>query len=178
MSVVVETQPRVSMIVAMSNQRVIGVNNTLPWHLSDDLKRFKALTMGKPIIMGRKTWDSIGRPLPGRVNIVISRQVGFALAGAQVCSGPEVALERALQEAKAAGLDEVFIIGGDAVYKKMLRFTDRIYLTEVDISVDGDAWFPELESKTWLEQDRQCYPMKPEGQPGFCFVTYQRKHND
>lgn len=177
MSLSTEKQLRVSMIVAMNQQRVIGVNNALPWHLPDDLKHFKALTMGKPIIMGRKTWDSIGRPLPGRVNIVVSRQAGLELDGAVVCSEPQAALTLALRAGRDAGLDEIFIIGGDTIYKKLLDFTDRIYLTEVDIAVDGDAWFPELESATWLEQDRQCYPVKPEGQPGFCFVTYQRKQS-
>lgn len=135
----------VSLIVAMANDRVIGVDNTLPWRLSADLKRFKAITMGKPIIMGRKTWDSIGRPLPGRLNIVISRNAGYPAEGAEVVTSLEQAIERAKQEQA----DEIMIMGGANIYGQALPIVNKMYLTHIDLKIDGDAWFPEYNSEQW-----------------------------
>lgn len=165
---------RASMIVAMSRDRVIGVNNTLPWHLPEDLKHFKQLTMGKPIVMGRKTWESIGRPLPGRTNIVVSAQPSWSAEGAVVASSPGAAVQLAKLEAERCGIDEVFIIGGEKIYTELLCCAERIYLTEVDAVVEGDAWFPELESIDWVERDSQCYPAIPGERPAFCFRVLQR----
>lgn len=140
--------PRVSLIVAMTPAGVIGRDNDLPWRLPDDLARFKALTLGKPIIMGRRTWESIGRPLPGRSNIVLSRNAHFAPSGAIVV--PD--LRRALE---AAGeVDEVFVIGGAQVYALALAHADRLYLTIVHADVDGDVRFPPVDAAEWREVER------------------------
>ncbi len=140
--------PTVSLIVAMTPSRVIGRDNDLPWRLPADLARFKALTMGRPIIMGRRTWDSIGRPLPGRTSIVLSRSAGFAPAGAIVVPDLEQAL------VAAGAVDEVFVIGGAQVYALALPRADRLYLTTVHSDIDGDAHFPAFESADWREVER------------------------
>ena len=164
----------VSMIVAMANNRVIGVNNQLPWHLPADLKHFKATTLGKPIVMGRKTWESIGRPLPGRRNIVVSRQPDYCAEGAEVVTSLAAGLVLAREYAAAEGLSEIVVIGGETIYRGALNEAQKIYLTEVDISLDGDAWFPELANIEWRETSRECYPVtNSEGLP-YCFVTLER----
>lgn len=164
----------VSLIVAMAKNRVIGVNNQLPWRLPADLKHFKATTMAKPIVMGRKTWESIGRPLPGRFNIVISRQQGYVAEGASVVNSLADGLALACREAVSAGLDEVFVIGGEAIYRQALADAVKIYLTEVDVELEGDAWFPEIEQNEWKEVARKCYPVTLDENPAHCFVTLQR----
>jgi dihydrofolate reductase len=164
----------VSLIVAMAKNRVIGVNNQLPWHLPADLKHFKATTMAKPIVMGRKTWESIGRPLPGRFNIVISRQSGYATEGAVVAPDLASALTLARQEAGSSGLDEVCVIGGETIYRQALDEVTKMYITEVDLEPDGDAWFPEIELNDWNEVSRECYPVTSDKSPAYCFVTLQR----
>jgi dihydrofolate reductase len=139
---------RVSLIVAMAKNRVIGANGRLPWHLSSDLKRFKALTMGHHIIMGRKTFESIGRLLPGRTTIVITRNPGWKFEGAVVADS----LQRALD--LASGDSEVFVIGGQEVFREALPLADRIYLTEIDRDFEGDTFFPELLFQ-WREMSRE-----------------------
>ena len=128
----------ISLIVAASENGVIGRDGNLPWRQSDDLRRFKAVTMGKPIVMGRKTWESIGRPLPGRQNIVVSRQPGLEIEGADVVTSPAAAVD------VAAGANEIMIIGGSEIYALFLPLADRVYLTRVHAEVEGDARFPEL----------------------------------
>lgn len=156
-----------SVIVAMADNRVIGKDGALPWRLSDDLKRFKALTMGHPIVMGRKTWDSIGRPLSGRTNIVLTRDPAFRAEGASVAHSFEAALEAA---SAAEGGDEVFVIGGEAVYREALGRCDRIYLTEVRGAFDGDARFPEFERAAFRESARE----DGAGAPAHAFVVLER----
>ena len=133
----------ISLVVAASENNVIGVRGDLPWRLSDDLKRFKALTMGKPIVMGRKTYESIGRPLPGRQNIVITRQDSYVADGCDVVNSPEAAIEA------AGDAEEIMIIGGSHIYESFLPQADRIYLTRVHAEVDGDAFLPELQQDEW-----------------------------
>ena len=162
----------VAHIVAMADDRVIGVDNTLPWRLSADLQHFKALTMGKPIIMGRKTWESIGRPLPGRSNIVVSSQSGFQADGAQVVGSLEAALDAAKVIARRDEVGEVFVIGGETLYRQSMAVVDRIYLTEVALGVRGDAFYPPVEGE-WEELSRECYP-EADGQPAFAFVLLAR----
>lgn len=133
----------ISIIVAAAENDVIGRQGELPWRLSDDLKRFKALTMGKPVVMGRKTYASIGRPLPGRQNIVITRQEGYVADGCDVVDSPMAAIEAAGDAA------EIMIIGGSHIYEAFLPKADRIYLTRVHAEVAGDAFLPELQADEW-----------------------------
>jgi len=141
---------KISLIAAMAENHVIGRNNQLPWRLPADLKRFKALTMGKPIVMGRKTWESLGRPLPGRTNIVITRDIGYQAEGCVVVHSIDQALE------VAAGSDEVMVIGGEKLYQQVLDRADRLYLTLVKSDVEGDTWFPEFDLTQWREVQREA----------------------
>jgi dihydrofolate reductase len=141
--------PRVSLIVAMASNRVIGANNALPWHLSSDLKRFKALTMGHHIIMGRKTFESIGRLLPGRTTVIVTRNPGYSFEGALVANS----LSRALE--LADGDSEVFVIGGEQIFREALKISDRILLTEIHREFEGDVHFPQLPSADWSETTRE-----------------------
>lgn len=137
------------LIAALAQNRVIGRDNQLPWHLPADLKHFKALTLGKPIIMGRKTWDSLGRPLPGRLNLVVSRQTGLQLAGAEVFPDLATAIARAEAWAREEEVDEVMLIGGAQLYAQGLPEADRLYLTQVALEPEGDAFFPEVPAADW-----------------------------
>lgn len=150
-----------SIIVAVAQNGVIGCHNRLIWHISEDLKRFKALTMGCPIIMGRKTYESIGKPLPGRHNIVVSRNESFEAQGVTVVRSIEEALS--LHDTQT----EVFVIGGGEIYKQALPLSDRIYLTRVDQTPSGDTFFPEIDSDKWRE-------VKREDRDGFSFIDYHR----
>lgn len=142
----------ISLIVAMDRRGVIGAGGALPWRLSDDLKRFKAITMGKPLLMGRKTHESIGRPLPGRQNIILTRQRGYEAQGCAVVHDVEDAL------AACAGFEEVMVMGGAALYEVFLPRAGRIYLTRVRAEVEGDTWFPPFDESAWNEVERRDYP--------------------
>ena len=162
------------LIAALAQNRVIGRDNQLPWHLPADLKHFKALTLGKPIIMGRKTWDSLGRPLPGRLNLVISRQPGLSLEGAEVFASLDAALQRAEAWALAQGVDELMLIGGAQLYEQALPLAARLYLTRVELSPEGDAWFPEFDTSIW--QCSACDAHKATEQtPAYAFETWTRR---
>ena len=132
-------KPTLSIIVAMAKNRVIGKDNAMPWHLPADLKYFRKVTSGKPIIMGRKTYESIGRPLPKRHNIIISRNRDYKVEGCDVVSSLEEAVE------KAGPVDELFIIGGGFLYNQLINDADKLYLTFIDLEVEGDTFFPEYE---------------------------------
>jgi dihydrofolate reductase len=142
-------KPRISIIVAMAKNRVIGAGNKLPWHLSADLKRFKTLTMGHHIIMGRKTFESIGRVLPGRTSVVVTRNPDFHAAGAIVVKDIEAAL------AQCTGNTEAFIIGGERIFQSALPRADRIYLTSIDKHFDGDVYFPAIDMHDWRLIERE-----------------------
>jgi dihydrofolate reductase len=157
----------ISLIVAVAENGVIGQENTLPWRLSGDLKRFKALTMGKPIIMGRKTFDSIGKPLPGRTNIVITRQSNLQLSGCTVVGS----LSEALSSVHA---DEFMIIGGAEIYRQSLPLAQRVYLTQVHASIPGDAFFPVLEPSQWREIAREDVSADEHNQYAHSFITLER----
>lgn len=163
---------RVSLVVAMAENRVIGRDNALPWHLPADLRFFKNLTLGKPIIMGRKTYESIGRPLPGRQNIVLTRDDNFKAPGCDICSS----LEQAMLAAGDAG--EVMIIGGAALYDAVLDTADRIYLTEVHSDIQGDTWFPELDPSHWTEISRERHFADERNSMDYSFVTLDRVEPD
>lgn len=160
-----------ALIAACAHDRVIGRDNDMPWHLPADLKHFKAMTLGKPIIMGRKTWDSLGRPLPGRLNLVVSRQSGIQLEGAEVYSRLDDALVRADEWAREQGVDELMLIGGGQLYAQALPQADRLYLTRIDLEVEGDAFFPEFSG--WECVDRQAHPATGDT-PAYAFETWER----
>lgn len=161
------------LIAALAQNRVIGRDNQLPWHLPADLKHFKALTLGKPIIMGRKTWDSLGRPLPGRLNLVVSRQAELRLEGAEVFESLEQAIQRAEQWACEQGVDELMLIGGAQLYAQALARADRLYLTRVGLNPEGDAWFPEFGDADWQRTALDEHPAEGEI-PGYDFETWTR----
>ncbi len=166
---------RVSIIAAVAENGVMGRQGQLPWRLPGDLRHFREITMGKPLIMGRKTHLSIGRPLPGRTNIVLSRKPDFAPDGVIVMSDPSAAISRAQALAEAAGAGEVMIIGGAAVYRGALDQADRIYLTEVHAAVEGDVLFPRLDRSCWTETSRSHQVAGPRDDHDFSFVALQRK---
>jgi dihydrofolate reductase len=140
---------KMSLIVAVSRNGVIGLNNQLPWRLPDDLQYFKSVTMGKPLVMGRKTYDSIGRPLPGRTNIVITRDASWSAAGVKVATTLDDALLLAHQACLDSGVDEVMVIGGEQIYRMTITVADRLYVTEVDAEIVGDAFFPTIDPQQW-----------------------------
>jgi dihydrofolate reductase len=159
----------ISFVVAVARNGVIGREGGLPWHISSDLKRFKEITMGKPVIMGRKTWDSLPRkPLPGRRNIVITRQPRFLAEGADVVATAEEALNL------CAGAPEVAVIGGGEVYRLFWPMVDRLYLTEVDLEVEGDTHFPALDPAEWREVAREVHPRSERDSASFTLRVLDR----
>jgi dihydrofolate reductase len=161
------------LIAALAQNRVIGRDNQMPWHLPADLKHFKALTLGKPIIMGRKTWDSLGRPLPGRLNLVVSRQPGLALEGAEVFPSLDAALVRAEAWAREQGADELMLIGGAQLYTQALEQADRLYLTRVELCPEGDAWFPAFNQADWQRETLEQHPASADT-AAYAFETWVR----
>lgn len=143
---------KLAIIVAAAKNGVIGINNQLPWHLPQDLKYFKSVTMGKPVIMGRKTYESIGRPLPGRMNIVITRDESWnTSADVVVVHTLKAAVDAAKSQVDMqSNFDEAIIIGGAQIYKEALSLVDRVYLTEVDLEPEGDAFFAPLDQRVWM----------------------------
>lgn len=160
------TRPIVRIVVAYAQNRCIGRDNSLPWHIPADLAHFKQSTLGHPIIMGRKTWESIGRPLPGRKNLVISRNPQFSAPGATLCPSLDEAL------AQCADAPVVCIIGGAQIYEQALPRVDEIYATEVHEQVEGDSFFPPLDD-SWQEVERQSQP--PQNGHQFDFVVYKKR---
>ena len=164
------TRPRISLIAAVARNRAIGRGNALPWRLSSDLKRFKVLTMGKPFVIGRKTYQSIGKALPGRFSIVITRDPGFAAADIEVAHS----LASALALAAAHGTDEIMVGGGGEIYAEAIGQADKLYLTEVDLAPEGDALFPEIDPSQWREVRRETGLRGPKDEAEFAFVDYER----
>lgn len=162
---------RITLIAALAANGVIGRDNALPWHLPADLRRFKALTMGKPVVMGRRTFESIGRPLPGRLNIVMSRRMP---RGERVAVVPDI--DAALAEARAAGAEEAMIIGGGEVFRLFMPLADRLELTEVHREAEGDVTFPEPDPALWRETGREDHPAEGDA-PAYSFVTLDRNHD-
>mgnify|MGYP003385870985 CR=1 FL=1 len=158
----------ISMIVAMADNRAIGKDNELLWHLPKDFQHFKSVTMGKPIIMGRKTFESIGKPLPGRKNIVITRNNDFAAEGVVVVHS----IDAALQESKE--FDDVMIIGGASFYQQMLPKVSTLYVTVVHGQFEADAFFPELKSKDWEIIENIKHEVDEKHAYPFSFITYRR----
>ena len=169
---------RLSLIVAMAKNRTIGLDGAMPWHIPEDLKFFKRVTMGHPVIMGRKTYQSIGAALPGRTNIVVTRNKDFEAADADVVHD----LSEALTKAKATeelrrpdgGREEIFVIGGADIYGQALPEAQRIYMTEVHQELPGDAFFPELAEGEWKETDRQDHDPETPGGSAYSLVILDR----
>jgi len=159
--------PRLTLVVAYSDNRTIGRDNTLPWKLPGDLAHFKRTTLGSPIIMGRKTWESLGRPLPGRLNVVVSRNAQYAAQGAVVVATLADAV-------RACGdVADVYVIGGAQIYGQAIPLAQRLIATEVHAQVDGDAFFPELPTGQWHEVSRE--PQPAENGYAYDFVVYERQ---
>lgn len=159
---------RIALIAAMAENRVIGRENRLPWRLPADLRRFKSVTMGKPVIMGRKTYESIGKPLPGRSNIVVTRDPDYRAPGCQVVHSLGQALEA------GAGHAEVMVIGGAELYREALGRAERMYLTLIRAEVEGDTLFPDIEPQQWRELERESHCADEKNQYDYDFVTLQR----
>ena len=163
---------KMSLIVAVSKNGVIGLDNKLPWNLPDDLQYFKSVTMGKPLVMGRKTYDSIGRPLPGRTNIVITRDASWCAPGVEVATSLDDALSLARKACTDSGVDEVMVIGGEQIYRMTIAVADRLYVTEVDTEIAGDAFFPTIDNKQWQRTSVQL--PKVTGSYSYQFVVLDR----
>ena len=160
--------PRLSLIAALAKNRIIGFKNRLPWRLPEDLAHFKALTLDHPILMGRKTFESLGRPLPGRRNIVITRNSGYQPKGCEIATSISEAI------ALCAETEEVFFIGGAELYRQVLPRVDRLYLTEVQVEAQGDAWFPEFDRALFTEISRESHIGEKGDRLPFDFVVYER----
>ena len=158
----------ISMVVAMAENRAIGKGNKLLWHLPDDFKHFKTLTMGKPVLMGRKTYESIGNPLPGRKNIVVTRDNGFSVGGVTVVNSIDAALAAVEED------DEVMVIGGASFYQQMLPLTKNIYLTFVHQAFEADVFFPELNLDEWQAVEKREHAADENHQYSFSFINYER----
>ncbi|HLY96829.1 MAG: dihydrofolate reductase [Sideroxydans sp.] len=158
-----------SIIVAMARNRTIGVNNTLPWRCPEDLKHFKALTMGHHMIMGRKTFDSIGKPLPGRTTVVVTRDRDLKIEGCLIAHSLEQAI------AACAGNEEVFVVGGADLYRQAIALVNTLYVTEIQQDVEGDAHFPEFDKNAWQETARDVRSQETPQPLNYHFVTYRRK---
>ena len=161
------TSVRISLIAAASENNVIGNHGKIPWDIPEDLQHFRTVTLGKPIIMGRKTYESIGHPLPKRQNIVITRQEDFVAEGCEVVSS----LEDALRVAGKDHSEEVFVIGGGEIYREALPKADRVYLTRVHATIEGDAYFPEFHPEHWVEVSKERH----EGEPAWTYLVYEKR---
>jgi len=160
----------ISFIVAASTNNVIGKNNQLPWSLPNDMKFFKNTTWAMPVLMGRKSFESLGKPLPGRLNVVITRQNDWKPEGASVVHS----VEDAIKVAAAADYNEAFIIGGGEIFKEAMPVADKIYLTRVDVKLEGDAFFPEMNPKEWLMVSEQSFPSDEKHAYPYHFQLWER----
>ena len=162
---------KISMIVAMAHDRVIGKDNQMPWHLPADLAHFKRVTLGKPVLMGRKTFESIGRPLPGRRNLVISRNPNYQAEGIEVVGS----VEAALALLAGSSVEELMVIGGGHLYAEMLPSADCLYLTQIDLAVEGDTRFPAFDDGQWQRIECESHPADEKNPHPYSFETWQRR---
>jgi dihydrofolate reductase len=166
--------PIIALVVARGENGAIGVGGDLPWRLSTDLRRFRKVTLGKPIIMGRRTFQSLPRVLDHRLNIVLSREPGFVAPGVIVAGSLDEGLAHAHRAAKEAGVDEIMVIGGDDVFRAVMPMAKRIYLTEVHASPDADTWLKDFNLKHWRELSRERHEPGPKDEYPFSFVVLER----
>lgn len=164
-----------ALIAAVARNRVIGAGNALPWRLAGDMAHFRASTLGKPVLMGRKTWESIGRPLPGRFVVVLSRDAGFRPDGAEVASTLDGAVARAREIAREHGAAEAMVAGGGTLYAALIGQAARLHLTEVDLAPAGDTLFPIVDPALWAEVERRTHPRGARDDAAFSTVTYARR---
>ncbi|MGY3947327.1 diacylglycerol kinase [Aeromonas allosaccharophila] len=162
---------KISMIAAMAHDRVIGKDNQMPWYLPADLAHFKRVTLGKPVLMGRKTFESIGRPLPGRRNLVISRNPGYQAEGIEVVGS----VEAALAQLAGSAVEELMVIGGGHLYAEMLPSADCLYLTQINLAVEGDTRFPAFDDGQWQRIDCESHPADEKNPHPYRFETWQRR---
>ena len=162
-------RPVLSLIVAVADNGVIGDGNRLPWRLPEDMRWFRRRTTGKPVVMGRKTYESIGRPLPERTNIVLTRDPGYRVPGCTVVGDIDQAL------AAAGEAEEVMVMGGAEVYRQLLPRAGRLYLTRVHAAPDGDAWFPEIDPESWREVEREDHPADADHAVAYSFLILERQ---
>ncbi|WP_368194902.1 type 3 dihydrofolate reductase [Aeromonas sp. R2-2] len=162
---------KISMIAAMAHDRVIGKDNQMPWHLPADLAHFKRVTLGKPVLMGRKTFESIGRPLPGRRNLVISRNPNYQAEGIEVVGS----VEAALALLAGSSVEELMVIGGGHLYGQLLPRADRLYLTRIDLAVEGDTRFPAFDDGQWQRIECESHPADEKNPHPYSFETWQRR---
>jgi dihydrofolate reductase len=167
--------PPIALIAAVARNGIIGNRNALLWRLPSDLKRFRALTMGKPLIIGRKTWDSIGRPLPGRWIIVVTRQSGFAVDGVLSAESVETAIALGIKVARTTNANEVIIGGGGEIYRQSMTSAQRLYITEVALSPEGDTRFPTIDPVEWRETRREKIPRGERDEADSELVEYFRR---
>ena len=161
-------RPRLSLVVAMAKNRVIGAAGRIPWHLPNELQLFKRITMGHPIVMGRKTYESIGRLLPGRTTVIVTRQADYRVPGAIVVHSLDDAIAACGRD------DEIFVIGGGELYREALPSADRIYLTTVEAEPAGDTYMPELEAGAWRELSAEAFPADARHRYPYCFRVLDR----
>lgn len=170
-------RPHIVLIVAVAENGVIGRDNAIPWRLKSDMQRFKALTLTKPVVMGRKTFESLRRPLPGRTNIVITRDPAYRAPGAIVTSSFENACAIALGDALRRSATDIMMLGGVDVFARSLPIADRLEITEVHASPEGDTHFPAIDPARWEEVSRARNPAGPDDSAGFSYVTYRRRRS-
>jgi len=166
---------KIAMIAAVGSNGVIGAGNAMPWRLPSDFAHFKRTTMGKPLIMGRKTFESIGKALPGRINIVVTRQKGYQPDGVLVIDSLDAAIDHARTIARAEGVDEVFIGGGGELYREAMPLADRLYITEVDLAPQGDTVFPSIDHGVWVVVDEPEVPLTGKDTASFRVKVYERR---
>lgn len=162
------------LVVAVAENGVIGRHNKLPWRIKSDLQYFRSVTVGRPVLMGRKTFQSIGRPLPLRTNIVVSRDPSYASPGILAATDLAKALEAARGDALRRNADAIAVIGGTEIFRQTLPFANRLLVTQVHAKPEGDTYFPEIDPKLWRETERRPQPKGPEDDYGFSFITYER----
>ena len=167
------TRAAIVMVAAIANNGVIGAENHLLWRLKSDLKHFRALTMGRPVIVGRRTFDSIGKPLPGRHMIVVTRDPGWRHAGVETAASPAEALR--LAEIVARGSGEIIVAGGGEIYAALMPVADRLEITAVDLEPAGDAHFPPIDPARWRAQARRPHPKSIDDEAAFAFISYVRR---
>lgn len=169
---------KIALVWAMAQNRVIGRNNKLPWYLPEDLKYFKRITMGKPVIMGRKTFESIGKPLPGRSNIVVTRNPDFAAEGTRAVESLEAARDVCESIAEIDGSTEAMVIGGAEIYEQALPLADKLYLTQVHAEVEGDTWFPDFDLGEWEETVREDFEAAGPNPYNYSFLVLEKRPRD